>query len=137
MITVDMSKAKIIAHDARRAARNAAFAPLDIKATIPAESEAAEASRAAIRTTDAALQVSMDAASDAAALKALLPAIDQMWSSPVQLYPVFMPLPINGQAQVIEPQVSTRQNVERYSVVNVTGIAAYEQRPISQNFWVA
>jgi hypothetical protein len=48
-----------------------------------------------------------------------------------------MPLPINGQAQIIEPQVSTRQNVERYSVVNVTGIAAYEQRPISQNFWVA
>jgi hypothetical protein len=74
MITVDMSKAKIIAHDARRAARNAAFAPLDIKATIPAESEAAEASRATIRTTDAALQVSMDAASDADALKALMPA---------------------------------------------------------------
>ena len=137
MITVDMTKAKVIAHDARRAARNAAFAPLDIKATIPAESEAAEASRATIRTTDAALQVSMDAASDAAALKALLPAIDQMWSSPVQLYPVFMPLPINGQAQVIEPQVSTRQNVERYSVVNVTGIDAYRQRPISQNVWVA
>ena len=61
----------------------------------------------------------------------------QMWSSPVQLYPVFMPLPINGQAQVIEPQVSTRQNVERYSVVNVTGIDAYRQRPISQNVWVA
>ena len=51
MITVDMNKAKIIAHDARRAARNAAFAPLDIKATIPAESEAAEAARATIRTT--------------------------------------------------------------------------------------
>ena len=65
------------------------------------------------------------------------PVKKQMWSSPVQLYPVFMPLPINGQAQVIEPQVSTRKNVERYSVVNVTGIAAYEQRPISQNFWVA
>ena len=31
MITVDMTKAKVIAHDARRAARNAAFAPLDIK----------------------------------------------------------------------------------------------------------
>ena len=47
---------------------------LDIKATIPAESEAAEASRATIRTNDAALQVSMDAASDADALKALMPA---------------------------------------------------------------
>ena len=74
MITVDMTKAKVIAHDARRAARNAAFAPLDIKATIPAESEAAEAARATIRSTDAALQVSMDVASDADALKALMPA---------------------------------------------------------------
>ena len=74
MITVDMTKAKVIAHDARRVSRNAQFAPLDIKATIPAESEAAEAARAVIRTNDASLQVSMDAASDAAALKALMPA---------------------------------------------------------------
>jgi len=72
-ITIDMTKAKVIAHDARRASRNEAFAPLDIKATIPAESTAAEAARAVIRTNDAALQVSMDAASDAAALKALMP----------------------------------------------------------------
>ena len=74
MITIDMNKAKVIAHEVRRTVRNAAFAPLDIKATIPAESEAAEAARAVIRTNDAALQVSMDAASDAAALKALMPA---------------------------------------------------------------
>ena len=73
MITVDMTKAKVIAHDARRAARNADFAPLDIKATIPAEAEAAEAARATIRSIDAALQVSMDAATDADALKNLLP----------------------------------------------------------------
>ena len=72
-ITVDMTKAKVIAHDARRVSRNAAFAPLDIKATIPAESTAAEAARAVIRTTDAALQVSMEAATDAASLKALMP----------------------------------------------------------------
>jgi len=72
-ITVDMTKAKVIAHDARRAARNADFAPLDIKATIPAEAEAAEAARATIRSIDAALQVSMDAATDADALKNLLP----------------------------------------------------------------
>ena len=72
-ITVDMTKAKVIAHNARRAARNADFAPLDIKATIPAESTAAEAARAVIRTNDAALQVSMDAATDADALKNLLP----------------------------------------------------------------
>jgi len=72
-ITIDMTKAKVIAHDARRAARNADFAPLDIKATIPAEAEAAEAARATIRSIDAALQVSMDAATDADALKNLLP----------------------------------------------------------------
>ena len=70
---LSMTKAKVIAHDARRASRNAAFAPLDIKATIPAESTAAEAARAAIRTNDAALQVSMEAATDAASLKALMP----------------------------------------------------------------
>jgi len=75
-ITIDLTKAKVIAHDARRVSRNAAFAPLDIKATIPAESTAAEAARAVIRTKDTALQVSMDAASDAAALKALLPATE-------------------------------------------------------------
>ena len=72
-ITINMTKAKVIAHDARRVSRNAAFAPLDIKATIPAESVAAEEARAIIRTNDAALQVSMDAAVDADALKALMP----------------------------------------------------------------
>jgi len=75
-ITIDMTKAKVIAHDARRVSRNKQFAPLDIKATIPAESTAAEAARAVIRTTDAALQVSMDAASDADALKLLMPATE-------------------------------------------------------------
>jgi hypothetical protein len=73
MITVDMNKAKVIAHDARRATRNAAFAPLDIKATIPHEFTAAEEAREVIRTDDAALQVSMDAASNADELKALMP----------------------------------------------------------------
>ncbi len=74
MITVDMNKAKVIAHDARRVSRNAAFAPLDIKATIPAEATAAEEARVVIRDNDTALQVQMDAASDADALKALMPA---------------------------------------------------------------
>ena len=85
MITVDMTKAKVIAHDARRAARNAAFAPLDIKATIPAESEAAEAARATIRTNDAALQVSMDAASDADALSC--PGSERTAHSLICLFP--------------------------------------------------
>ena len=74
MITVDMTKAKVIAHDSRRVSRNAAFAPLDIKATIPAEATAAEEARVVIRDNDTALQTQMDAASDADALKALMPA---------------------------------------------------------------
>ena len=74
MITIDMTKAKTIAHDARRASRNAAFAPLDIKATIPAESFAAEEARAVIRDADAELQVQMDAASTADELRALMPS---------------------------------------------------------------
>jgi hypothetical protein len=73
MITIDMNKAKVIAHDVRRSVRNAAFAPLDIKATIPSEAEAAEASRAAIRAADDLLQISIDAASTADELKLLLP----------------------------------------------------------------
>tara|TARA_R110000803_G_scaffold157845_1_gene222127 strand:- start:165 stop:395 length:231 start_codon:yes stop_codon:yes gene_type:complete len=74
MITINMNKAKVIAHDVRRSVRNADFAPLDIKATIPSEAVAAEASRAAIRSADATLQVSMDAATTADELKALMPA---------------------------------------------------------------
>lgn len=73
MITIDLPKAKVIAHDARRAKRNADFAPLDIKATIPAEATAAEEERVAIRDADAALQVQMDSATSADELKALMP----------------------------------------------------------------
>jgi len=73
MITVNMVAAKVIAHEARRVSRDAAFAPLDIKSTIPAESVQAEADRAVIRTTDAALQISMDAAVDVDTLKQLMP----------------------------------------------------------------
>jgi hypothetical protein len=42
MITINIDKAKAIAHDKRREARSAEFAPLDIKATIPSEATAAE-----------------------------------------------------------------------------------------------
>lgn len=73
MIQVNMNKAKEIAHDIRRAARNEKFAPLDIKATIPAEAEAAEAARQVIRDEDALLQIHMDNASSAEELKLLLP----------------------------------------------------------------
>jgi hypothetical protein len=68
----DMSKAKAIAHDRRRAKRAGAFAPLDIEATIPAKAAAAEAKRQAIRDADAALQTQIAAALTVDALKTLL-----------------------------------------------------------------
>ena len=74
MITVNLDKAKTIAHEKRRAARAEEFAPLDIKATIPAEAVAAEEARAAIRAKYATMQDQMDAAATVDELKALLPA---------------------------------------------------------------
>jgi hypothetical protein len=74
MITVDMTKAKEIAHDMRRQERAAEFAPLDIKATIPAEADAAETARAAIRTKYETMQTNINLAADVAALKTALEA---------------------------------------------------------------
>ena len=71
MITINIAKAKTIAHDARRTARSAEFAPLDIKATIPSEATAAEAARQVIRDKYAATQTAIDAASTVEELKAL------------------------------------------------------------------
>ena len=73
MITIDMTKAKAIAHEKRRQARAEEFAPLDIKATIPAEAEAAEAARQVVRDKYAVLQEQMDAATTPEELKELLP----------------------------------------------------------------
>jgi Spy/CpxP family protein refolding chaperone len=73
MITINLTKAKDIAHEKRRAARTTEFAPLDIKATIPSEAAAAEAARQAIREKYASLQAQMDAAQTPEQLKALLP----------------------------------------------------------------
>ena len=75
MITINIEKAKAIAHDVRRAKRAEEFAPLDeiIAKQIPGKSATdAEADRQAIRDADAALQVEIDAAATAAALKALI-----------------------------------------------------------------
>jgi len=71
-IVIDLTKAKAITHEARRTARAAEFAPLDVKATIPSEAVAAEAARAAIRTKYAELQMAVDAAADVAALKTIM-----------------------------------------------------------------
>jgi hypothetical protein len=73
MITVNLEKAKGIAHDKRRTARSAEFAPLDIKATIPSEATAAEAERQVIRDKYAQMQQKMNAASSVEDLKKLLP----------------------------------------------------------------
>jgi hypothetical protein len=69
MISINIDKAKAIAHDKRRAARAAEFAPLDIKATIPSEAAAAEAARQAVRDKYATMQTSIDAVADLDALK--------------------------------------------------------------------
>jgi len=73
MITINIDKAKTIAHDKRREARSAEFAPLDIKATIPSEATAAEAARALIRTKYATMQTDIDAASTIDEIKAAMP----------------------------------------------------------------
>jgi hypothetical protein len=63
MITINIDKAKSIAHDIRRAKRAEEFAPLDIKATIPSEAVAAEAARQAVRDKYAAMQTQINSAS--------------------------------------------------------------------------
>ena len=73
MITINIDKAKNIAHDKRREARTLEFAPLDIKATIPSEATAAETARAAIRTKYATMQTAIDAATTTDQLKAAMP----------------------------------------------------------------
>jgi len=73
VITINIDKAKTIAHDIRRAARSAEFAPLDIKATIPSEATAAEAARQVIRDKYAAMQTAIDAATTTDQIKAAMP----------------------------------------------------------------
>lgn len=76
MITINMTKAKAIAHEARRVARAVEFEPLDaiIMKQIPGKDAAsAEAERQKIRDKYAALQTQMDAAQTPDELKALMP----------------------------------------------------------------
>jgi len=76
MITVNIDKAKTIAHDKRRSARAAEFAPLDavISNQIPgADFVAIEAQRQAVRDRYASMQAQIDAAASIDELKAVLP----------------------------------------------------------------
>lgn len=75
MITINIPKAKAIAHDIRRQRREQEFAPFDkiIAAQIPGKDAAeAEAARQAIREKYAAMQAEIDAAQTPDAIKAAL-----------------------------------------------------------------
>jgi hypothetical protein len=74
-IVINITKAKAIVHDKRRAARAAEFAPLDIKATIPSEAAAAEAARQAIRDKYATMQTEIDSAPGVPELKLIADAL--------------------------------------------------------------
>ena len=72
MITINIDKAKNIAHDIRRAKRAEEFAPLDIQATIPSQASAAESARQVIRDKYAAMQTQIDGCTTIDGLKGLL-----------------------------------------------------------------
>jgi hypothetical protein len=74
MITINVTKAKAIGHDMRRAARAAEFAPYDeaIAKQIPGQADGAEAARQAIREKYAAIQTAIDAAATPDEIKAVL-----------------------------------------------------------------
>ena len=74
MITININKAKTVAHDKRREARSTEFAPLDIKATIPSEATAAEAARQAVRDKYATMQTAIDSATTVDEIKSALGA---------------------------------------------------------------
>lgn len=78
MINVNLVKAKLIAHERRRAMREAEFAPYDkiIALQIPGtEATAAEAARQIIRDKYAVMQTSIDAAADIDSLKVVLAGV--------------------------------------------------------------
>lgn len=77
-ITINLTKAKDIAHDVRRAERAKEFAPHDeiIMKQIPgADAEAAETARAAIRAKYNTIQTNIDAAANVAALTTIVNTI--------------------------------------------------------------
>jgi hypothetical protein len=76
MITINIDKAKTIAHDKRRAARTEEFKPYDevIMKQIPGlDATAAEVARAAIRTKYSTMQTAIDSASTVDAIKSAMP----------------------------------------------------------------
>ena len=75
MITINLDRAKAIAHEKRRAAREAEFKPFDaiIAKQIPGLSATeAEAARQAIRARYVDIQTDIDAAQDTGELSAIM-----------------------------------------------------------------
>jgi hypothetical protein len=74
MIVINVTKAKAIGHDMRRAARAEEFKPYDeaIAKQIPGQMEGAEAARQVIREKYAAIQTAIDAAATPDEIKAAL-----------------------------------------------------------------
>lgn len=74
MIKVNLEKARVIAHDLRRKARDDEFAPHDeaIGKQIPGKADAAEAARAEIRERYVGIQSAIDAAATVDDLKVAL-----------------------------------------------------------------
>ena len=74
-ITINITKAKTVAHDIRRAARSVEFQPYDeaIAKQIPGQAEGAEEARAAIRAKYATMQTAIDAASTVDEIKTAMP----------------------------------------------------------------
>jgi len=72
MITINVNKAKDIAHNIRRAKRSEEFAPLDVQATIPSQASAAESARQVIRDKYAAMQTQINSASTPEEIKTAL-----------------------------------------------------------------
>ena len=77
MITININKAKTIAHDVRRAARAEEFKPFDdaIAKQIPGQAQGAEAERQKIRDKYAQMQTAIDAAATADQIKAAMPQV--------------------------------------------------------------
>lgn len=77
MITINIDKAKAIAHDVRRAARAEEFKPFDdaIAKQIPGQMDGAEAERQKIRDKYAQMQTAIDAAATVDQIKAAMPQV--------------------------------------------------------------
>ena len=73
-LVIDLTKAKNIGHDMRRAARAEEFKPYDeaIAKQIPGQVEGAETARQAIREKYATIQINIDAAATPDEIKAAL-----------------------------------------------------------------